>query len=94
MNALEIAQLKDNIMSFLFDHSKEHLSSEVIYDELNLKNVSIEVFSEYLKEMDQDDVIHSNPTSANRNILFLTCAGRKLLLEGGYVKRLEEKSKK
>jgi hypothetical protein len=66
----------------------------VVYDELKLENVPSAIYNVSLKEMDRENVIHSTDTSGNRSILTLTEAGRKLVLEGGYVKRLDEEFRK
>jgi hypothetical protein len=94
MDSLEIAQLKDSILTYLNDHSKKNIPSEVVYDELKLENVPSAIYNVSLKEMDRENVIHSTDTSGNRSILKLTEAGRKLLSEGGYVKRLDEEFRK
>ena len=94
MDSLEIAQLKDSILNYLNDHSKKNIPSEVVYDELKLENVPSAIYNVSLKEMDRENVIHSTDTSGNRSTLMLTEAGRKLLLEGGYVKRLDEEFRK
>jgi hypothetical protein len=94
MDSLEIAQLKDSILNYLNDHSKKNIPSEVVYSELKLENVPSAIFNVSLKEMDRENVIHTTDTSGNRSILILTEAGRKLLSEGGYVKRLDEEFRK
>jgi len=94
MDSLEIAQLKDSILNYLNDRSKKNVPSEVVYNELKLENVPSAIYNVSLKEMDRENVIHSSDTSGNRSILVLTDAGRKLLLEGGYVKRLDEEFRK
>ena len=94
MDSLEIAQLKDSILNYLNDHSKKNIPSEVVYDELKLENVPSAIYNVSLKEMDRENVIHTTDTSGNRSILIITDAGRKLLSEGGYVKRLDEEFRK
>jgi hypothetical protein len=94
MDSLEIAQLKDSILNYLNDHSKKNIPSEVVYNDLTLENVPSAIYNVSLKEMDRENVIHSTDTSGNRSILILTDAGRKLLSEGGYVKRLDEEFRK
>jgi len=94
MDSLEIAQLKDSILNYLNGHSKKNIPSEVVYDELKLENVPSAIYNVSLKEMDRENVLHSTDTSDNRSTLMLTEAGRKLLLEGGYVKRLDEEFRK
>jgi hypothetical protein len=94
MDSLEIAQLKDSILNYLNDHSKKNIPSEVIYNELKLENVPSAIYNVSLKEMDRENVIHTTDTSGNRSILILTEAGRKLLSEGGYGKRLDEEFRK
>ena len=87
--------VKENAaLSYLNDHSKKNIPSEVVYDELKLENVPSAIYNVSLKEMDRENVIHSTDTSGNRSTLMLTEAGRKLLLEGGYVKRLDEEFRK
>ena len=94
MDSLEIAQLKDSILNYLNDRSKKNVPSEVVYNELKLENVPSAIYNVSLKEMDRENVIHSTDTSGNKSILILTDAGRKLLSEGGYVKRLDEEFRK
>ncbi|RPI65277.1 MAG: hypothetical protein EHM47_18910 [Ignavibacteriales bacterium] len=94
MDSLEIAQLKDSILNYLNDRSKKNIPSEVVYSELKLENVPSAIYNVSLKEMDRENVIHTTDTSGNRSILILTEAGRKLLSEGGYVKRLDEEFRK
>jgi hypothetical protein len=94
MDSLEIAQLKDSILNYLNDHSKKNIPSEVIYDELRLKNVPSAIFNLSIREMDRENVIHTTDTSGNRSLLALTEAGRILISEGGYVKRLDEEFRK
>jgi len=94
MDSLEIAQLKDSILNYLNDHSRKNIPSELVYNELKLENVPSAIYNVSLKEMDRENVIHTTDTSGNRSILILTEAGRKLLSEGGYVKRLDEEFRK
>ncbi len=94
MDSLEIAQLKDSILNYLNDHSKKNIPSEVVYNELRLEHVPSAIYNVSIKEMDRENVIHSADTSGNNSILILTEAGRKLLSEGGYVKRLDEEFRK
>jgi hypothetical protein len=94
MDSLEIAQLKDSILNYLNDHSKKNVPSEVIYDELRLKNVPSAIYNVSIREMDRENVIHTTDTSGNRSLLVLTEAGRILISEGGYVKRLDEEFRK
>jgi len=94
MDSLEIAQLKDSILNYLNDRSKKNVPSEVVYNELKLENVPSAIYNVSLKEMDRENVVHSTDTSGNRSILIITEAGRKLLSEGGYVKRLDEEFRK
>jgi hypothetical protein len=94
MDSLEIAQLKDSILNYLNDHANKNVASEVIYTELKLEKVPLAIYNVSLKEMDRENVIHSADASGNRSILILTDTGRKLLSEGGYVKRLDEEFRK
>lgn len=89
METIESAQFKDSILNYLNNRSKQHIPSEVIYNELKLEPLIKPVFNEYLREIARDGFIQSNETSGDRTILMITDAGRKLLFEGGYVKRLE-----
>jgi hypothetical protein len=94
MDSLEIAQLKDSILNYLNDHSKKNIPSEVIYEELRLKNVQSAIYNVSIKDMDRENVIHTTATPGNRSLLVLTEAGRILLSEGGYTKRLDEEFRK
>ena len=94
MDSLEIAQLKDSILNYLNDHASKNIASEVVYSELKLEKVPPAIYNVSLKEMDRENVIHSAETSGNRSIIILTETGRKLLSEGGYVKRLDEEFRK
>ena len=94
MDSLEIAQLKDSILDYLNDHANKNIASEVVYSELKLEKVPPAIYNVSLKEMDRENVIHSAETSGNRSIIILTETGRKLLSEGGYVKRLDEEFRK
>jgi predicted transcriptional regulator len=91
MKEIEIAELKDNILNYLLKSPRQHISSVVIYNELNLKNIPMSVFSEYLKEMEREGVINLTEMSGNRITLFLQDAGKRLIFEGGYVNRINEK---
>jgi hypothetical protein len=44
--------------------------------------------------MDRENVVNTTDTSGNRSLLVLTEAGRILISEGGYVKRLDEEFRK
>jgi predicted transcriptional regulator len=93
MNLFEIAALKDRVLKYLSENIKPCVSI-AIYTELKLENLPYVVFNEYLKEMDRDDVLHINEMSGNRNLLFITDKGRRLLFDGGYVKTTLSMTKK
>ena len=93
MNLFEIAALKDRVHKYLSENIKPCVSI-AIYTELKLENLPYVVFNEYLKEMNRDDVLHINEMSGNRNLLFITDKGRRLLFDGGYVKTTVSMTKK
>lgn len=87
MNQFEIATLKDRLLKYL-NENKNPCVSIAIYQEFKLEYLPIAVFNEYVKEMDLDDLLHINEMSGDRHLLFITDKGKRLLFEGGYVKKL------
>lgn len=86
---LDIAQQKDNILKYLSYNSVPQVSNN-IYDDLNLKELPIEDFNEYLKEMGQDGILDIKGMSGNRDILFLTDKGKRFLRAGGYLEECKD----
>jgi predicted transcriptional regulator len=93
MNLFEIASLKDRVLKYLSENNQPSVSI-AIYMELKLENLPYLVFNEYLREMDQEDVLHINEMSGNRHLLFITDKGRRLLFDGGYVKNVVQMTRR
>jgi hypothetical protein len=81
---LEIAEVKDKILKYLYDISPTPISSEIVYNELKL-TLPIEDYNEYLKEMKQANYIITNEVSGSRKILRITDKGKIFHRGGGYV---------
>jgi hypothetical protein len=87
MKAIEIAELKDNILDYLSKSPRQHLSAAVIYNELNLKNIPMAVFRELLKEMETEGMVNIAKMTGDRFVIVLQDAGRRLIFDGGYTEK-------
>lgn len=88
MEALEITDLKDSILLYLFDCAKWRISLSEIYYDLNLANIPKEVVHEYIEGMVLDKLIASLPISGSRNLYYITDHGKMRLKKRGYSKLL------
>lgn len=86
--SFEIAKQKDNILKFL-SYNAIPQNGEKVYDELNLKELPLEDFNEYLREMEQDRNLDITERSGNRKILKITDKGKIFLRNGGYTLNLK-----
>jgi hypothetical protein len=86
LSRLEVANLKDNVLGYLRKNSNQAILFELITNSIIPDTVSISVFKEYLREMEQDKVIKATEVSGSRLLLILTRKGKKFLIEGGYSK--------
>jgi hypothetical protein len=91
MDALNIAQLKDRILNYLFEHYNERILLSVIYQDLNLnsENILIEVVDDCMEDMVLDKVIYRLQMSGGRNLYYIAESGKIRLREGGYKKLLK-----
>ena len=89
MEALEITELKDSILLYLFDRNKMRISLSEIYYDLKPEFISKEVVHDYLEDMVLNKLIASLPSSSDaRNLYFITERGKRRLRERGYTKLL------
>lgn len=88
MEALEITELKDSILLYLFDCAKWRISLSEIYYDLDLANIPKEVVHEYVEGMVLDKLIATLPISGGRNLYYITERGKMRLKERGYTKLL------
>ena len=87
MEALEITELKDSILLYLFDRDKMRISLSEIYYDLKPEFISKEVVHDYLEDMVLDKLIASLPSSSGgRNLYYVTERGKRRLRERGYTK--------
>jgi hypothetical protein len=88
METLEITELKDSILLYLFDRANRRISLSEIYYDLNPENISKEVVRVYVEDMVLDKLIASLPLSSVSNQYSITERGRRRLRERGYIKLL------
>jgi hypothetical protein len=86
MEALEITELKDSILLYLFDCANWRISLSEIYYDLNLTNIPKEVIHEYVESMVLNKLIASHPISGCRNLYYITERGKMRLKDRGYTK--------
>jgi DNA-binding PadR family transcriptional regulator len=87
METLEVTELKDSILLYLFDRNKMRISLSEIYYDLNPESVSKEVIHEYLKDMVLNKLIGSlTITSNGKSLYYITEWGKRRLRERGYTK--------
>ena len=90
MEALEVTELKDSILLYLFDRNKMRISLSEIYYDLNPENVSKAVIHDYLKEMVLNKLISClTITSDGKSLYSITERGKRRLRERGYAKLSE-----
>lgn len=86
MEALEITDLKDSILLYLFDCANWRISFSEIYYDLNFANISKEEVHNYLEDMALDRLIASLPISGGKNLYYITEHGKMRLKKRGYTK--------
>jgi hypothetical protein len=87
METLEITELKDSILLYLFDRADGRISLSEIYYDLNPENMPKEVIHDFLEDMVLHKLIASFPVSAGgRNLYYITEWGKRRLRERGYTK--------
>jgi hypothetical protein len=89
MEALEITELKDSILLYLFDRAEGRISLSEIYYDINPENISKEVVHDYVEDMVLNKLIASLPISGGRNLYYITRWGKRRLRERGYTKLSE-----
>jgi hypothetical protein len=94
LSQLEVNNLKDNVLEYLRKNSNQATLFELITNCIIPDTVSVSVFKEYLREMEQDKVIKATEVSESRLLLRLTEKGKKFLIKGGYSNSEKELSKK
>jgi hypothetical protein len=94
MEALEITELKDSILLYLFDCARWRISLSEIYYDLDLAKIPKEVVHKYVESMVSDKLIASLPISGGRNLYYITEHGKIRLKERGYTKLLGKESEK
>jgi len=89
METLEITELKDSILLYLFDRADGRISLSEIYSDLNPENIPKEVIHDFLEDMILHKLIASIPASAGvRNLYYITEWGKRRLRERGYTNSL------
>jgi hypothetical protein len=87
METLEITELKDSILLYLFDRGKVGISLFEIYSDLNPENISKEVVRGYVEDMVLNKLIASlSHSSGGRDMYYITEWGKRRLRERGYTK--------
>jgi hypothetical protein len=86
MEALEITELKDSILLYLFDCSRWRISLCEIYYDLDLANIPKEVVNAYVESMVLDKLIATHPISGGRKLYYITERGKMRLKKRGYTK--------
>ena len=94
MEALEITELKDCILLYLFDCAKWRISLSEIYYDLNLANIPKEVVHEYVEALVSDRLAATLSLSGGRNLYYITERGKLRLKERGYTRLSETESEK
>jgi len=87
MEALEITELKDSILLYLFDHFTGRISLPEIYYDLKPENISKEVFSSYMKDLVSDKLV-VNLLTGSSDQYCITERGKRRLRVRGYIKQL------
>ena len=89
MEALEITELKDSILLYLFDRASGRISLSEIYYDLNPENIPEEVVHGYVEDMVLNKLIANLPlSSGGKNLYYITERGKRRLREKGYTKLL------
>jgi len=89
METLEITELKDSILLYLFDRANGRIPLSEIYYDLNPENIPIEVFRDYVEDMVLNKLIASlSSSSHSKNLYYITERGQRRLRERGYTKLL------
>jgi DNA-binding PadR family transcriptional regulator len=95
MEPLEITELKDSILLYLFDRANGGISLSEIYYDLNPGNVPKGVVHDYLEDMVINKFIACPAVSSGgRNLYHITERGKRRLKERGYTKVLGVESEK
>ena len=95
METLEITELKDSILLYLFDRANGGISLSEIYYDLNPENISKVDVHDYVEDMVFHKLIASLPiSSGGRNLYYITERGKRRLRERGYTKLLGIELKK
>ena len=87
METLEITELKDSILLYLFDRANGRIPLSEIYFDLNPENIPEEVVHGYVEDMVLNKLIASLSTSSHgKNLYYITERGKRRLRERGYTK--------
>jgi predicted transcriptional regulator len=90
MDALKIAELKDNILKYLAAAQNKKVLLLDMYRDLKPKNIPISVVKDYMEDMAQDGEIFKFSLSGGRDLYSIAEEGERRLREGGYTKQMEE----
>ena len=91
MDELEIAVLKDDILNYLHKHSDIAIDLDVINKDIKLLTLPKGVVKACVEEMDADKVLTCHYEEGEGAILLINEKGEKLLIAGGYTKRIQDK---
>lgn len=83
MNQLEIALLKDKILTYLAKRANQYIDLDVLIKDLKLANISKSVLNGYMNEMSLQGTIDYAATKDSGSAR-ITDEGEKLLSEGGF----------
>jgi len=87
METLEVAELKDSILLYLFDRANRRISLSEIYYDLRLENISNEVVHGYVADMVLNKLIAKlSMFLGPSNLYYITERGKRRLRERGYTK--------
>jgi hypothetical protein len=84
MDDFQSSTLKTDVLLYLTKHTNNREELELLYDDLKPEDVTIEVFTSYVEDMETDGVIEFWKTKDSATLI-LTNRGKRILREGGYM---------
>jgi hypothetical protein len=92
MDALQIAQVKDDILKYIYKpESIENLVSiEELYTDLDIIEIPLVVLKGYLEEMANESLIKYWEVEEDNNLLAISEDGERLIYNGGFIKQLQD----
>jgi len=92
MEALRIAQIKDDILIYLCqpDNHEEIISMAELYANLNIQDTPKVVLKGYLEEMADEALIKCWDKDCDELLIAFAEDGERLIYNGGFIKRLQD----